>query len=351
MKATVTRLRLFYHFLFFIFSLFVFHIVVFKDTSDDISRNSRIFRNILIFADNCINENISSGRSYTETKMNITDCVFLRYIAYTGKGGVIYTSVSSISMIVTRTTFSYCTNSNQGGAIYFDSLNSFLNFVCAYRCSASNYHFSYIKAIQNNQINYLSISYCSPSLTGYESIRSSSGVQSVDSTNSSHNSANQYSGIRVNSPTSFLSTFCAFAYNQVSNSICIIFESNNGNMTFANIVHNNSPANHGVIRVYGGSYTLNYCVIDNNQNTLFSIQSGSIAIFNSFLFHSGITSSMNNNSLTHKATYNMRFYGTDQCKADHPINQLDTLVYTTQDYYTFNQNIRFIFMYSILSVK
>jgi len=148
---------------------------------------------------------------------------------------------------------------------------------------------AYLQASHVNQVEYLSVSNCSNTKSGYESIRFSTGNQGVNNTNSSLNNAIQNSGIYVYSPSSFTISHCTFSNNKVSESRCIIFyyTAITISMSYANIVHNNSPSN-GVVYIYGaGPKKMMYCIFQNNQNTLFCVSSGSLEVPHSFIDHSG----------------------------------------------------------------
>jgi len=277
----------------------------------------------------CESESIDQGRSYVGKKINISLCFFSRYSVYNGDGGVIYVNGGSYSMNTNYSMFYNCVCSGQGGAIYFDSLISNLRMICANSCSShSECHFAFLSGSQVNQIEYLSVSYCSQTTSGYRSIYSQSGYQRVDNTNSSMNNAYIYSGIHIESPSSFTSSHCTFSNNMVSNSICIYFYSTSGtiSMSYANIVHNNSP-NSGVVYVNGaGSRKLMYCIFHNNQNTLFCVWGGSLEVSNSFIDHSSSSfsrsssvSTSNNNSFTNSITYQLRFFNSLHCNADIPL--------------------------------
>jgi len=87
------------------------------------------------------------------------------------------------------------------------------------------------------------------------------------------NNAEMISGIGIYSPSSFTSSHCTFSNNKVSTYICIMFYSNSGtiSMSYANIVHNNSPSQYGVVFTWGaGSRKMMMnCIFKNNQNRLF----------------------------------------------------------------------------------
>ncbi|OGO84712.1 MAG: hypothetical protein A2Y24_01980 [Clostridiales bacterium GWE2_32_10] len=106
-------------------------------------------------------------------------------------------------MNVNYTMFYNCI-ANNGGAIWYNSLNSFLRKICANRCScgAKNYaHFAILYASQENQMEYLSVSYCSHTTFGKYTIYIESGNQRVYNTNSSMNKALELSGIGIHHMT------------------------------------------------------------------------------------------------------------------------------------------------------
>jgi len=282
----------------------------------------------------CESESIDQGRSYVDKNINISNCFFNRSSSYSGNGGVIYVNGGSYSMNVNYSMFYNCVCSIYGGAIYFSSSNSCLRMICANRCScgaSSCGHFAYLYASQVNQVEYLSVSNCSHITSGWYSIILESGDQRVDNTNSSMNNAYGYSGIGIYSPSSFTSSHCTFSNNKVSHSICIEFYSTSGtiSMSYANIVHNNSPSQYGVVLVTGaGSRKMMYCIFKNNQNTLFCVDQGSLEVSHSFLYHSASSFSTstavsisNNNSFTNTNTYQLQFFNALHCNADIPLIQ------------------------------
>jgi len=236
----------------------------------------------------CENESIDHGRSYVDKNINISNCFFSRSSSYSGHGGVIYVYVSSCSMNFNYSMFYNCVCSNNGGAICFVSSNSCLRMICANRCSGYYYHYAYLVASQVNQVEYLSVSNCSHTTSGYYPIVLYTGNQRVDNTNSSMNNANMGSGIGIYSPSSFTSSHCTFSNNKVSHSICIEFYSTSGtiSMSYANIVHNNSPSLGVVTGSGAGSRKMMYCIFKSNQNTLFCVNQGSLEVSHSFIDHS-----------------------------------------------------------------
>ena len=274
----------------------------------------------------CENENIDQGRSYMDKNIDIYSCYFSRYFSFSGNGGVICIYGSSYSMNINSSMFYNCVCSDNGGAIYFISSNSSLKMICANSCSSGAYgHFAYLQASQSNQVEYLSVSNCSNTTSGYYSILLDSGNQRVDNTNSSMNNALLGSGVNIDSPSSFTSSCCTFSNNKVLGGICISFYSSYGtiSMLFANVVHNNSPSNYGVVQAYGaGSRNMLYCIFHSNQNSLFSVREGSLEVSHSFIYHSGsFSTSVSvltsiNNTYTNRNTYQLQFFNSHYCKTD-----------------------------------
>ena len=286
---------------------------------------------ILSFSLGCENESVSEGRSYFEANIDISHCFFSRSSSFSGAGGVIYVSASSYSMNVNYSMFYNCVCSSGGGAIYYKSSNSYLRMICANRCSCGTNcagHFADLYATEVNQVEYLSLLCCSYTTSEQYPIRLRYGDQRVDNINNSMNNAEYYSSMGIESPSSFTSSHCAFSNNKVSKRVCIIIKSSSGtiSMSYAAIVHNNSPSSYGVVYVSGaGSKKMMYCIFQNNQNNLFCVQSGSLEVSHSFIYHSSSSfytsitvSTSNNNSLTYRITYQIQFYNSFHCNADIP---------------------------------
>jgi len=289
------------------------------------------FHKILIILDqpwvvhvNCESENLDQGRSYQNKTIDISDCFFSRSFSYFDNGGVIFVSGGTFSMNINSSMFYNCGCSQSGGAILFYSTNSTLKMTCANRCSASYYsHFAYLEASQTNLFEYLSISNCSHDTSGYHPIEFTHGNQRLDNTNFSMNKAYSGSGIDIDDPSLFKSSYCTFFNNNVSDSICIEFNSEIGiiSKSFANIVRNNSPKYYGIVYVFVGISKMMYCIFKNNQNYLFFTNEGSLEVSHSFidnstlLFSSSIEiSTKTNNSFMEIQTYFIEYYGSHICK-------------------------------------
>ena len=277
----------------------------------------------------CVSESIDQGRSYLNDNINISHCFFSRSMVFTGYGGIIYVNGGTYSMNANYSMFYNCSCSNYGGAIYFSSTNSSLRMICANRCSANSGHFAYVGVSQTNYAEYLSVSNCSHTTSGDNSIRFGFGDQRFDNTNSSMNNAETCSGVLIYVPTSFSSSFCTFSNNKVSKYFCIQIYSTTSttgtvSMSYANIVHNNSPLGYGVVYFVGDiSRNMIFCIFKNNSNYLFCLRKGSLQVSHSFIYHSESSFSISvavstgtNNSFTNRMTYQIPFFNSHHCNAD-----------------------------------
>jgi len=264
----------------------------------------------------CVNESLDQGRSYEHNNVSIYDCMFTRLSQFIGNGGVIHIDGGLYSMNISYSIFFNCSCTNYGGAIFFSSSNSNLRMICASNCSSSYYNFAKIEVLQQNLMDSLSISSCSHFLFGYYALWLSSGIQTIDSTNSSMNNVLKSSGIAVSS--SFAFSYCTFSNNRASQSACIYIAYGPGIMLFVNIVHNNSPS-FGVIHIYEASPKIHFSIFDMNQNVLFYISGGDPEIAHCFINHTGVSLSGVNNTFSQRSTYYIQFFSSFFCYADNPI--------------------------------
>jgi len=276
----------------------------------------------------CVNENISQGVSYINNNIDISNCFFIRTSQYSGSGGVIYVNQASFSMNISLSMFYNCASSSNGGAIYFSSLSSFMKMICANSCSSIHYTFAYLLASENNQMDFLSVSYCS-TITGIGTVWAKNGKQIFDCTNISMNTVKSYSGVTFESPSELTCSHCSFSNNRASTYMCVGFWYTVGTMVFANIIHNNCPQiNYGIVYSYEGSHFMYYCIFDMNQDTLFVVELGSLTVSHCFISHAqtfstrGSVSTANNNTFTKKTTYHILFFSSHYCNADAPLSTI-----------------------------
>jgi len=98
-------------------------------------------------------------------------------------------------------------------------------------------------------------------------------------------------------------------------------------LSYANIVHSNSPSGYGVIYINGaGPRKIFYCIFQNNQDYLFCAKDGSFEVSHSFISHAGsfsrsIAASTTKNSFTYRIAYQIHFFISLQCHAEIPLPQ------------------------------
>jgi len=277
----------------------------------------------------CNSDTNNTERSYNNTDVFVSNCYFSRSFQYYGRGSIIYCMDVVVTMKITFSTFFNCSCSSWGGAIYFDSANVELKMICANSCSAKDFHhFSYIRTVQDNYVEFLSIAYCSSAHFGFNPFMLASGHQQVLNTNSSFNKAFQGGGMGISKPLGFACNFCTISNNSVENSICIYLNGGSlGTFSYLNVVANDSPIQYGIVYVdSSGSYTMQNCNFDKNLNYLFSVSlSGKLTVLEcnishqtSYITKGNINTTLINNQ-THQQTLRVQHYATTKyCEALYP---------------------------------
>jgi len=267
----------------------------------------------------CINNDIIEGRSYYNSNVNISECMFIRFQQFSQKGAVIYISDGVYTLFVSFSMFINCASLSDGGAIYFSSYKSMQKMICSFNCSSSsNGQYAYLYATMINEAEYISISTCNLKHNGRWPFILYSGNQVLASSNTSICKAFHGSGISIYEPTSFNGLYCTFSSNSVIDGICISFWSSSGLLSFSNVIQNNSPSL-GVVRNYGGIQKIEYCIFNLNTGALFNVQSGSLHISHNYISHLGVSLTSNNNSMIETQSYLFQFFSSHYCNADIPI--------------------------------
>lgn len=323
--------------------IFVPPSIVRKNDANNYSRlNKPSPHCIIVHGDSvCENPSIDQGRSYNNVNIDISYCFFTRTLVYSdddGSGGVIRVAMSSKLMNISSSMFYNCACSNGEGAIFFESSNLYLRKICANGCSATNYQFGFLKGLEHNRIEFLSVTNCSYKESGLYSSRIESGEMILDNTNFSMNKALEGSSFLISNPTSFTSIHCTVSNNKAGSGKSISFNMNSGNMSYANIVGNNSPFS-GVVYVHFGSANMMYCIFTMNQDYLFNINSGSLILSCSIIDHVQTSfstklnvSTENSNLFTSTNTYSLQFFNSHFCNTDFPERTIEeTLMRTIEE--------------------
>jgi len=268
----------------------------------------------------CNKEMLNNGRSYEDKDIEISNCFFSRSSVFSGSGGVIYVNGGSFVLNIYDSMFYNSSSTVFGGAISFNSKSSFLRMTCANRCSAQYQHFANLVALDVNEVEYLSVTLCSYTTSGYIPYRLCTANKSVTNTNNSMNCANQVSGMSFEY-TSFTSIYNNYAYNNASDGICLKFDSCQGKEMFSNFIQNNSPSFGVVYVTNSASCRIENCVFAMNYKTLFNIGYGSLRVYHSFINHSWTMSVLTtvitfNNTFTMGETLQFTLYGSYFCYAE-----------------------------------
>ena len=227
---------------------------------------------------NCISSRIENQN------INMNFCL-ISIISSNNQGGAIYIS-TLLSLNINDTTFYQCISTESGGAIYFENgLNTQLFRICAICCNSGDrefYQFAYLQTTFNQILDLITIYNCT-NLNGEYTLTLDYGNQNMSNINISYNNNRQTSSIWYRYPYSMFSDYCTFYNNSAISHNCIWLVGNTGTISKSNIILNNSPKSYGVVQVsYSGNYILKECIFDQNQNTLLSVNEGSLQIINCY---------------------------------------------------------------------
>jgi len=286
---------------------------------------------------------LSAGRyidgSEGESVYDVFDCKFSRNMVFSGSGGVIWINVAGMSLNLGSCLFYECKCSGSGGSVFFNSQNANVRMACAYKNGADYSHFARFISSNATKAEYISISSSSQTTTGHDSICLQNGIQTFLSSNSSMNKNQWYSGMLTYIPASFLGAYCNFANNIVSDYTCVYFCFNNGQMSWSNIVNNNSPKEYSVV-LSKGLYTMSYCIFARNSNVLLSSIQDNLKVLHSYIAHSGtkvsgLVTTVSNCSMITMNTHKIGFFGTIYCNADFSIRIEKPTTLSTRRQYGF----------------
>ena len=284
-------------------------------------------------------------RPYTNKAgtFELNGCYFQRasLSAHQWSGGVIYFDTNSeTKMYITECTFVNCGVNGNGGAIYANIPSdgeSYLNKVCAYGCwcTSSYGNFAYILVHSDkshpNEAKLLTITKCAPNITSNYPLYLANGEISFLESNSSSNSNSYGSGIGIDSPSAFESSYCTYHNNKVSNGVTFAYDGQtvveNPTIKKINFVSNNSP-NYGIVRITNRAKLLiTDCSFYLNSGRLFHCDGTSLTVKDSYINHdpslrqAGAVTIQQNNEETFGGkgeTYSLKHYDTYKCYAENP---------------------------------
>ena len=277
-------------------------------------------------------------------------CFFNRINTINSNGGIIYSSYPEKKLKVKSCIFYICSCDGQGGAIYFVGYNNIeLLKICVNDCFASYAQkFAIIYSKLNNSHNLISITNCYKNNGCWDLLFLDGGNITLSYYNSSNNKNRECSGVGIHSPEKIQSIYCSIIDNYVSHEriIYIIYNEMN-ELSYYNIINNNSPKD-GIVMIQSGKCILNNSILLNNQDTLF-YSNGKLEIYNCKINHLNqlffgdiITNNLdftNNN----KNTIIIYHYSTKYCYADYLKNEFTKIIL----FKNINQLV-FIFIFLII---
>ena len=200
-------------------------------------------------ASSCLNEALNDVR-YVDQNILIEGCFFYNYLSGSN-GGVVGISSGSYCLDVRSSTFYQC-NSKSGGAIYYISNKSNLDKICARKCHADDTYspFAWIQASTHGFCQSISVLECAVSLTARYPLFLYYGDQTLLRSNFSMNKALYYSAFGTYHPNSFFCNYSTFKDNQVSIGCCLTLMANQGDLSFINVINNDSPNGFGLYSLY-----------------------------------------------------------------------------------------------------
>jgi hypothetical protein len=241
----------------------------------------------------------NSRQNTTAASVHVLNCLFNR-ITSSSDGGALFFSTSVQYLLIESSSFFSCkTSAIYGGAIYFSNTNSgesVLHKVCGNDCcstitESSNGQFALIYvnniASRKNNINYSSIVRCVNENSGSSYIiRLYYGKICCPSLNMSSNKCQHTSGIICDNFKDSSYVMCSllyssFADNNAFGQICIFFDTSGAKyeMKCCNVLRNTQVSKtNGIIWTCGNSMIEDSCILENQANYIFFVQTSSYTI-------------------------------------------------------------------------
>jgi hypothetical protein len=239
----------------------------------------------------------TSRQTPSDTNVYVSNCLFRSITSSDVDGGALHcTSVANL--LVESTSFFSCKTSGYGGAIYFYNINSgqcVLYEVCGYDCCTTTSKcgqfvniYVYNAISSKNNVNYSSISHCVNEITNAcFNLNLRNGKICCPSVNISMNKCRFQSAILCNPFYDSNSVTCSLIYssftdNHAINGNCIRFDIVNAKYEIksCNILRNTQgdPSSQGILRLNGNYLIENSCILENQANYIFYIESSSSTV-------------------------------------------------------------------------
>ena len=299
----------------------------------------------------------------TTRNVYVTNSIFIQ-CTNSGEGGAVYYSKTSGKILVEFSTFGECYSTSSGGAICVYNSDCVMYCVCCYGCYATSTG-QFIRNAWYDGLNYInSSSVCSSSSSGSRTMDINYGEQICTFVNISNNHVSERSAIHFDDSI-FISyiTYCSINSNYASMGYCVwlyVQGSKSYVIDKCNIINNEQHStSYPVIYCWKNTEIKNCCILNNKaiNNTkcpLFGISSGcKLTLIHCHCQNITKTSNgiINTNNITTNEFINyLKFTETEKgCLSG--IDQVDGLIpnevrINKHTYENFNCNIKLIFILS-----
>jgi hypothetical protein len=274
----------------------------------------------------------TSGQTLSGTCVHVLNCLFSSFTS-SNNGGAIFCNSVTYLLVESSSFFSCRTSSNHGGAIYFSNGNGqcVLHEICGYDCYATYashtyYQFGYIGVndadSSKNYVNYSSIVRCVNGRSdSYYMLGLQSGKICCPSVNVSMNKCQLFVGITCWPFKDSNYVTCSLTYSTFSDNIaygdkCIYLEKTGAKFEIksCNILRNTEISGaFGIIYASGNMMIEDSCILENNATYIFRQGSSSYKIT---LSNCTVDNTSNNRYLTIKNTVTKSFI--------HALNHMST---------------------------
>ena len=262
---------------------------------------------------------------------NIINCFFYK-ISFNNAGGSIFINNISLSIIISQCMFYECfTTLNGGGAIYINSKSFKIDKTCGYSCftpypssydlNLGQFSSNIVQTNQANEINFLSIAYCSP-ISGTNNgspLYVENGIQNIINSNISKSQVYVRSAGLYRYSQNLTMIYSTIDSNYAIWVDSIVFWGGNGYLLFSNIINNTQGTTNlgGIVRGYQiNSMNVFKCNLLDNSNRLFSVTSGSQYILECFIKGTySIENAIVSNCFTFSLTYQLKHFSSYFCFA------------------------------------
>jgi len=215
-----------------------------------------------------------------DTDSFISNCIFSNLTS--SCAGAIFVDSKRGNIYIGNSVFEFCSSTGNFGGLLLKTLKSdiFIEKVCGFYCftpPSTNINGQFglisVESTRKTSVQLLSITKCSPFIgNSMVAFSISYGNQSYIHNNSSFNRVCRHSGTDFASSKDTQFRFSTISYNDATQWATMEIMSSYMNMSFSNIIGNNSPHSRGIFIINSASFVMKNCILLKNQNILFDIR-------------------------------------------------------------------------------